>query len=1009
MGDIVTSGQTETVPAGQTAEVTTVYQGGNLVVLSGGTSVGTYLSGGQEDVQGTASGTTGSSGFQYISDGGVASGTTLSGFSLQAIEDGSTAIGATLVGTQTGNFTAFTTQQIDAGGIASGTNLAGFAVENINPGGEAVNTIGTGSNAINDRGLLVYSAINAQVAASPFDYGSIIVEGASTRVAFTGGTSFFGSFTGLAVIGANTEMEIGQPDMLGTGTILFDQQSGGTLTIDGDTNPTERIAGFYAGDTIIINGQNTASLAVEGNDVQLTFADGTVDTIEVDNAAAGDITMSSGVGSVILHTDLQPSLVITSGTQQSISSTISNYEINNGGQGNVVNGGTAAGGYVANGVLSVQNGGTAAGNLVGDGGLEQVQNGGAAANDTFFEGSTQEVDGGGRSDDASFNGGTLIDNGVAAYGAQSDSPTSATINALSGGGTVEQDGAGILTLGGDASAFSGTVMLNSGTVEIGGGTNLTSADIDFFAGDDPTLQIDGSLNSLPTATISGFATPLDIIDLRGVGYQQNTVSTSFTAYEEAQIVSSGGSTGLGLFVMSAGSTGSLTLDPGTVGSAPVNFFDDGHGGTEVQFSTLSAGSFADLKADIDTAATLSAGTYTIYLTSSFVFANQDGTSDGLDSVQANNGATVVIDGQGHGTSPLNFGSGAQTLTVGGGSVVVEDLTGFVGLTVTNGAHLTVTSDSYGGGTFLLSGTVEVADSGAAGGGNITFGGTSGATELLQVDATALSGGTFSNSLTDFATMSGQNLDLAGFTFSSGVTSATISPDGSTLTVTNGATMDTFTLSGSTAALPLNVFDDANGGTIVTADSVACYVTGTRIRTETGERPVETLAIGDRVVTLSGALRPIRWIGHRSYRGRFLAARLDHMPVRIAAGALADGIPARDLYVSPKHAMFIDGVLVPAAALVNGASIAHVRAADEIGYWHVELETHDVLLAEGAPSESFIDDDSRAIFHNAGDYAVRYPGTRHAPAVYCAPRVEQGAELEVIRTRLAARSRTSLAA
>lgn len=126
-------------------------------------------------------------------------------------------------------------------------------------------------------------------------------------------------------------------------------------------------------------------------------------------------------------------------------------------------------------------------------------------------------------------------------------------------------------------------------------------------------------------------------------------------------------------------------------------------------------------------------------------------------------------------------------------------------------------------------------------------------------------------------------------------------------------------------------------------------------------------------------------------------------MRIKQGALADCVPRRDLWVSPLHAMYLDEVLIPAVALVNGTSIVQAEAVDRVDYIHVEFETHDVILAEGAPSETFVDDDSRGMFHNAAEYRMLYPDAARVPARYCAPRVEEGEALEAVRHRLAARA------
>ena len=187
---------------------------------------------------------------------------------------------------------------------------------------------------------------------------------------------------------------------------------------------------------------------------------------------------------------------------------------------------------------------------------------------------------------------------------------------------------------------------------------------------------------------------------------------------------------------------------------------------------------------------------------------------------------------------------------------------------------------------------------------------------------------------------------------------------------------------------------------VIGSSSACYCPGTRILTAQGERPVEELAIGDELVTLSGRTAPIRWIGRRSYAGRFLAANRGVQPILFRANSLGDGLPRRDLLVSPDHAMFIDGLLVPAQHLVNGNTVTRELGLERVDYVHIELDSHDVLLAEGAPSESFVDDDNRGMFHNADEWDALYPGRERVLAIYCAPRVESGFALEAIRRRLA---------
>jgi Hint domain len=183
----------------------------------------------------------------------------------------------------------------------------------------------------------------------------------------------------------------------------------------------------------------------------------------------------------------------------------------------------------------------------------------------------------------------------------------------------------------------------------------------------------------------------------------------------------------------------------------------------------------------------------------------------------------------------------------------------------------------------------------------------------------------------------------------------------------------------------------------------CYCRGTLIMTEQGEVPVERLRIGDRVMTGSREARPIKWIGRRSYSGRFALGQTQILPICITAGALDDGVPRRDLWISPNHAMHLEGVLIEAKDLVNGVSIYQAETVDQIEYFHIELDSHDLIIAEGAWSESFINDDNRGLFHNAYEYRALYPDMEGMPAQYCAPRLDSGIEVERARRKIAGRA------
>jgi hypothetical protein len=166
-----------------------------------------------------------------------------------------------------------------------------------------------------------------------------------------------------------------------------------------------------------------------------------------------------------------------------------------------------------------------------------------------------------------------------------------------------------------------------------------------------------------------------------------------------------------------------------------------------------------------------------------------------------------------------------------------------------------------------------------------------------------------------------------------------------------------------------------------------------------------LSVGDTVIAVSGEARAIRWLGHR----RFDCARHPNpaavWPIRIGAGAFADGLPVRDLWVSPGHMLLVGDVLIQAGNLVNGATIQQIERA-RLEYWHVELDSHDIVYAEGLPAESYLDTGNRTNFVNGGDYLEAHPD--FAPKHWsetCRPLIETGPMLHAAKAALIERART----
>ena len=181
----------------------------------------------------------------------------------------------------------------------------------------------------------------------------------------------------------------------------------------------------------------------------------------------------------------------------------------------------------------------------------------------------------------------------------------------------------------------------------------------------------------------------------------------------------------------------------------------------------------------------------------------------------------------------------------------------------------------------------------------------------------------------------------------------------------------------------------------------CFASGTLIRTEAGDVAVEDLRVGERVCTAAGGLRPVRWLGHRRVDCRRHPEPTKVQPVRVRAHAFGAGLPARDLVLSPEHALLLDGHLVPVHVLVDGISVVQ-EAWERVTYHHVELDRHDVLLAEGMATESYLDTGNRASFANGALVSLSADFDRGSePAEACAPFALTGLVVETQRAKLQA--------
>jgi predicted Rdx family selenoprotein len=596
-------------------------------------------------------------------------------------------------------------------------------------------------------------------------------------------------------------------------------------------------------------------------------------------------------------------------------------------------------------------------------------------------------------------GGTIENDTGATFDIQTDDMVDPGNGAIAkGSGTDGFTNAGLVEkTAGTGTARIGVAFTNSGTISVQSGT----------------LEFDGGGSS------SASAVTVDAGATFAIGGSNGNVALNAFTFSGGTIGGAGG------FAQTGGTlSGTVTVDgTATIGGAGVygNAEQSGSGTTILAGNTAIDG-YLDLDGDhvLENQGTITWTTDPVNGGYIALGNNPNLSSLGGGVIQNDAGATfdiqsdAVVYADGGTTSFTNAGTLEKSVTTGTTDIrpdftnsgMVSARTGTLefdgaftntgAATVAAGATLDIagTAGVTGTGTLTIDDGVLTVAHGISAGQTIDFSGTSG---TLNLGDPASDRGTIGG----FAI--GDMIDLTGI------------GDGDQANLLAGNVLEiTRSGGGGPIDIQLSPTDDFTGkyfhvtsagmsGSTITEQTAPCYCHGTLIRTDRGETPVQDLVIGDRVLTLSGEARPIKWIGRRSYRQPFIGNSRDIVPILIRAGALADGVPVRDLYVSPLHAMFVDNVLIPAGLLVNGISVARCPHMDPVRYFHIELDSHDVILAEGAPSETFVDCDSRMKFHNAHEFEALYPGDSSAGWIFCAPRIEKGATLRRIWATIAARA------
>ncbi len=559
---------------------------------------------------------------------------------------------------------------------------------------------------------------------------------------------------------------------------------------------------------------------------------------------------------------------------------------------------------------------------------------------------------------------------------------------ISGPGTLTVNSGVTATL---AAGSSFTAINNFGTLDVLGGT-AAPVDMEGNVGSVLVLPLGGTI---PVLTSFGtgdqlIASGVSIAAGDGLVLSYNAATGVLTGTETASngttIGTSGATiTGITGTTFSTGSFIALESTAGvTIELAPTS-------STTYNFSATGTGSFeapADYTGGTAPGDVLSTNE-TVAITHGIASVSSGGVTDnGLITIASGTGFTDA--GSLSGTGSLVVGAGGSGTLTGATSLTSITDAGSLTLAGTDAAAVTLASTGQvtlsgnfsdsaainGAGTLtvnsgvtatLASGSIaSVLDAGTLDltgsfGGSINMQGNTAHTVAEFTGASDVTSHTLNTALTNFGYSDKITVGTADFsltsaadvlheTYSNGVLTVTDTTNGGSLNInlgiTSGDLASYLTVSGASGQLALTL----------------CFYPGTALATPSGEAKVEDITAGDMVMTINGAM-PVRWIGQSHIHTRF-ADPLRALPIRIRQGALGDGLPARDLLLSPDHAIAIDGILVQASALVNGATIIReTQVPEQFTYYHIELDSHELLLAEGVQAESFVDNVDRMHFHN----------------------------------------------
>jgi hypothetical protein len=631
------------------------------------------------------------------------------------------------------------------------------------------------------------------------------------------------------------------------------------------------------------------------------------------------------------------------------------------------------------------------------------------------------------------SGGSILNSGTINGGSRAVNNKSGAFTlsvnagAVFNGAVFDNEGGGVLNLAGNTagtlnmgSSFSGFAHINFGTAswtlkgnsaELTSGETITGLAIgdvisisDFAASADSFVAGQGLVlsNGTTTETLALSAAPTQRIALTSDGTGTTLAALPFITTIGTPVSSNvtlgNGTYATGLTVTSTGTVkpaaGYGIVDVGYLGSSTITNAGTIIGSDAIKvLGTLSAantgtidgsttGIFLGLGSVTNSGTITGQAKYGVQLAKSGYIANSGLISGHVDGIDAAAGVSIRNSGSISGlTNAIYNKAGAFTLSVEAGAV-------FSGAVV----------DHAGNGTLNLTGSTD---------GHLNMGASfSGFSQINLGNAHwTLSGNKaeLANGETIAGFTNGDTIDLADALASS----ASFGNNALTLLNASGTSIASLHITDPNTTT-FTLAPDGGGGTDII---IPCFAAGTRLLASTGEVLVETIKVGDILVTVregGPVSRKVVWTGKRTIDIRRHAAPDQVRPVRIIAGAIAPGVPERDLRLSPEHAVYIDGVLIPAISLVNGTTIYQEQTTRHVTYHHIELDSHDVLLAEGLAVESYLDTGNRTMFESASGLIALHPD--FAPSDisgFCAPLISIGPRLDAIHAVIAARSRRPL--